>query len=95
MELAKNFLFYAAFFQLLDATATPIQGILRGYKDVKLTFYISLTSYWVVCLPLGYFLDVYGGQGAYSYWQGLIIGLLFSAVLLVLRLKRIQNKFQN
>ena len=27
IELAEKFLFYAAFFQLLDGTATPIQGI--------------------------------------------------------------------
>lgn len=95
LTLAKNFLFYAAFFQLFDATAAPIQGILRGYKDVKVTFYISLVAYWVICLPVGIFLDVYGGQGASAYWQGLIIGLLFSAVLLVLRLKKVQNRLQN
>ncbi|MDD4320757.1 MAG: MATE family efflux transporter [Acidaminococcaceae bacterium] len=94
LALTEHFLFYAAFFQLLDATAAPIQGILRGYKDVKVPFYISLVAYWVVCLPLGIFLDVYVGQGPYGYWQGLIIGILFSAGMLVLRLKKIQNKVQ-
>ena len=94
MELTKHFLFYAAFFQLLDATAAPIQGILRGYKDVKVPFYIALVSYWVICLPSGILLDVYAGQGPYGYWQGLIVGILFSAGMLVLRLKKIQNKFQ-
>ncbi len=95
LTLTEHFLFYAAFFQLLDATAAPIQGILRGYKDVKVPFYISLVAYWVICLPLGLFLDVYAGQGPYGYWQGLIIGILFSAGMLVLRLKKIQNKVQN
>ncbi|MDD4721839.1 MAG: MATE family efflux transporter [Acidaminococcaceae bacterium] len=94
LALTEHFLFYAAFFQLLDATAAPIQGILRGYKDVKVPFYISLVAYWVICLPLGIFLDVYVGQGPYGYWQGLIIGILFSAGMLVLRLKKIQNKVQ-
>jgi len=95
MELTKHFLFYAAFFQLLDATAAPIQGILRGYKDVKVPFYVSLVAYWVICLPSGVLLDVYAGQGPYGYWQGLIVGILFSAGMLVLRLKKIQNKFKN
>ena len=94
MELTKHFLFYAAFFQLLDATAAPIQGVLRGYKDVKVPFYISLVSYWVICLPSGILLDIYFGQGPYGYWQGLIVGILFSAGMLVLRLKKIQRKFQ-
>ena len=39
IEKVVGFLFYAIFFQLFDATAAPIQGILRGYKDVKATFY--------------------------------------------------------
>lgn len=92
IKLAGQFLFYAAFFQLLDGTATPIQGILRGYKDVKVAFYASLFAYWGVCLPLGYVLDTYFGQGPFSYWQGLITGIFCSAAFLLCRLKRIQYK---
>lgn len=95
IELAGQFLFYAAFFQLLDATATPIQGILRGYKDVKAAFYASLFAYWGVCLPLGYVLDIYFGHGPFSYWQSLITGIFCSASFLLLRLVRIQRKFAN
>ena len=93
IKLAGEFLFYAAFFQLLDGTATPIQGILRGYKDVKAAFYASLFAYWGICLPLGYILDVYLGHGPYSYWQSLITGIFFSAVFLLIRLRSMQRKY--
>ena len=92
IKLAGEFLFYAAFFQLLDGTATPIQGILRGYKDVKAAFYASLFAYWGICLPLGYILDVYLGHGPYSYWQSLITGIFFSAAFLLIRLRSMQRK---
>lgn len=92
IKLAGEFLFYAAFFQLLDGTATPIQGILRGYKDVKAAFYASLFAYWGICLPLGYILDVYFGHGPYSYWQSLITGIFFSAAFLLIRLYSMQRK---
>ena len=89
-----EFLFYAIFFQLFDATAAPIQGILRGYKDVKATFYSGFFAYWVVCLPLGCYLDFVIGNGPASYWQSLDIGLFFSAVFLTIRMLWLQRKLK-
>ena len=40
--LTAHFLLFAIFFQVSDAIQAPIQGILRGYKDVKITFYMSI-----------------------------------------------------
>src|SRR5699024_11521480 len=54
IELTKQFIYYAIFFQLADAFGAPIQGALRGYKDVNVTFVISLVSYWVIGLPSGW-----------------------------------------
>ncbi len=87
-----DFLFYAIFFQLFDATAAPIQGILRGYKDVKATFYSGFCAYWVICLPLGCFLDFVMDYGPVAYWQSLDIGLFCSAVFLTLRMLWLQKK---
>lgn len=38
IELVKVFIIYAIMWQGGDAVAAPIQGILRGYKDVNATF---------------------------------------------------------
>ena len=91
IALAAHFLFYAAFFQFLDGTATPIQGILRGYKEVKPAFYASLLAYWIICLPFGYYLDHYLGYGPFAYWQSLITGILISAIFLVIKLVKIER----
>ena len=71
-----GFLFYAMFFQVMDATAAPIQGILRGYKDVKATFWAGLAAYWLICLPLGCYFDYCLNLGPSSYWLSLDFGLL-------------------
>lgn len=92
LELAKEFLIYAIFFQLSDAVGAPIQGSLRGYKDVKVTFIMALISYWVVGLPLGYLLAHYTPFGAVGYWIGLISGLAFGAICLSIRLRIVQRK---
>jgi multidrug resistance protein, MATE family len=92
LQLTSHFLLYALFFQLSDAIAAPIQGALRGYKDVNITFFMSLISYWVIGLPLGYILATYTNMGAYGYWVGLIAGLAVGAICLSSRLIYIQKQ---
>ncbi len=76
----RIFITYAVCFSFCDAMGTPVQGILRGYKDVKIITYIAFIAYWIICLPLGYLLAHVTALGAYGYWLGYIIGLAIAAV---------------
>jgi len=91
MMLTSHFLIYAIFFQISDALQAPIQGILRGYKDVNVTFAMSLVSYWILGLPIGYVFAKYTDMGAFGYWIGLISGLALGAIGLAARLRFIQQ----
>lgn len=95
VALVKVFLLYAIGWQAGDAIAAPIQGILRGYKDVDATFWASMLAYWGICLPLGLFLDYKVGNGAFAYWQSLDCGVISSATLLSIRLIWLQRKINN
>ncbi|WP_163529437.1 MATE family efflux transporter [Halobacillus ihumii] len=92
IELTKNFILFAIFFQLSDGFGAPIQGILRGYKDVTITLLMSFISYWVIGLPSGYLLANYTDLGPYGYWMSLIIGLTAGAITLMLRMLYLQRK---
>ena len=92
VALVKVFLLYAIGWQAGDAIAAPIQGILRGYKDVNATFWASMLAYWGICLPLGLFLDYKVGNGAFAYWQSLDCGVISSATLLSIRLIWLQRR---
>nr|WP_157282695.1 MATE family efflux transporter [Paenibacillus assamensis] len=94
VALTQVFMVYAIFFQLSDAVAAPVQGILRGYKDVKSVFIIAFCSYWIVGLPVGYVLAQTTSLEAYGYWVGLIAGLAIGAVALFLRMAHIERKAQ-
>ncbi|WP_243290743.1 MATE family efflux transporter [Bacillus sp. FJAT-47783] len=93
ITLTQQFLLYAIFFQLSDAIQAPIQGALRGYKDVNVTFIMSLISYWVIGLPVGYVLAKFSSFGPFGYWIGLIAGLAAGASCLSIRLFVVQKKF--
>ncbi|MEH7037071.1 MATE family efflux transporter [Bacillus pseudomycoides] len=92
-DLAKEFLIFAILFQISDAIATPVQGALRGYKDVNVTLIMTLIAYWIIGLPLGYILATYTSLAAKGYWIGLIIGLAFGAIFLLVRLLQVQRKY--
>ncbi|USG65578.1 MATE family efflux transporter [Brevibacillus ruminantium] len=92
LDLAQHFLMYSILFMLSDAVAAPIQGVLRGYKDVTVTFIVALVSYWVIGLPLGYALANFTTMAAFGYWVGLIAGLAAGAVFLFGRLLILQRR---
>lgn len=92
VKLSMHFFLYAALFQLSDAIQAPVQGALRGYKDVNITFVMAIVSYWVIGLPVGYAMATYTNLGPYGYWVGLITGLTIGAITLTIRLRYIQNK---
>ena len=92
VQLTTHFLLYAVFFQLSDAIQAPVQGALRGYKDVNVTFITALISYWVVGLPAGYLLARYTSFGPFGYWLGLITGLAVGATALSYRLVLLQRR---
>ncbi|KAA0550053.1 MATE family efflux transporter [Bacillus sp. BGMRC 2118] len=93
IPIAQHFLLYAIFFQLSDAVGQPIQGALRGYKDVNVSLVLSLISFWVIGLPLGYVLAQYTTLDAFGYWIGLSSGLTVGAILLFIRLYVVQRNF--
>lgn len=92
--LTAKFLIFAIFFQLSDALQAPIQGALRGYKDVNVTFFMTLLSYWIIGLPVGYALANYTSFGAFGYWIGLITGLAIGATGLSIRLIIVQRRIR-
>lgn len=90
--ILAGFLVYAVFMQVSDSINAPLQGALRGYKDVHVTFLLAVLSFWIIGLPLGWGLANYTAWGPYGYWLGLIGGILAGAVLLVLRLRQVQAR---
>lgn len=75
--------------------AAPLQGILRGYKDTVIPFYLGLLGYWGVAIPVATLFDSLTDFGAYSYWIGLIISLIVSGALYRWRLTVIMKRFES
>ena len=85
---AATLLLIAALFQVSDGLQVVGLGALRGLEDVKVPSVVALLAYWVVALPLGYFLAFKLHQGAPGMWTGLLVGLSIVAVVLLMRFRR-------
>ena len=93
-ELLRVFLLYALVMQFCDCVNAPLQGALRGYKDVIVTFWLAVLSFWGIGLPSGYALAMWTDLGPYGYWAGLNGGIVAGALLLMIRLRVIEARMR-
>ncbi|MFA9558531.1 MATE family efflux transporter [Evansella sp. AB-rgal1] len=91
--MAGQFFIIAIFYQISDAAQASLQGVLRGYKDVKLPFIIAFVSYWIIGIPAGYTLAAFTSFGPFGLWVGITLGLTFAAIGFLIRLQLVQRKF--
>ncbi|WP_312076700.1 MATE family efflux transporter [Chryseobacterium sp.] len=97
LQLASKLMIIAALFQLSDGIQVTALGMLRGLQDVKIPSIITFIAYWLITIPLGYFLCVTMKMGAFGMWIALGLGLTVSACMLVKRFlnmsaRRIKNE---
>lgn len=83
--LAAQLLIIAGLFQLFDGTQVVGLGILRGMSDVNIPTFIVFVAYWIIGLPMSYYLGIHLQYGLEGIWYGLTIGLLTSSLLLYFR----------
>jgi MATE family multidrug resistance protein len=80
--IASTLLVMGAIFQISDATQAIGVGLLRGIRDVKLPTAFVAIAYWVIGIPVGYFLSFKLHIGPSGIWIGFITGLTASSILL-------------
>src|SRR5690606_9978430 len=92
IAIAAKLLIIDGIFQLFDGTQVVGLGILRGMGDVNRPTLITFVAYWLIGLPMGYFLGVHWAMGVEGIWYGLSLGLLTSSILLYIRYKKVVTR---
>jgi multidrug resistance protein, MATE family len=84
IDIGVRLLAIAAAFQLFDGTQAVVTGILRGIGETRMPMIINVFGHWVLGLPVGYALCFNVHWGVLGLWIGLLIGLVFTAVVLTI-----------
>ncbi len=92
IKLSAGLILVAALFQFFDGIQVTGLGVLRGLSDVKMPTIIALTAYWIIALPLAYYLGFIEKLGINGIWYGLTAGLIFSAIALYTRFNYMLKK---
>jgi multidrug resistance protein, MATE family len=81
-----------AAFQLFDGIQTVATGALRGAGDTRTPMLCHLIAYWIIGLPLGYWLCFHLRWGAFGLWAGLSLALILIGVVLLVVWRRMMHR---
>lgn len=80
IDLTAHLLIFAIGFALCDSFASALAGVLRGYKKVVPICLAMFVGYYIVGIPVAYYLVFTKGVGIDGLWIGCIIGLAVYAL---------------
>jgi MATE family multidrug resistance protein len=92
VAIASSLLIFAALFQISDGIQVISLGALRGMKDVKIPTVVTFFAYWIVALPLSYYLSFVLDYGPEGIWLALTLGLTIAAIWVIFRFIRLANR---
>ena len=92
IAIAAPLIIIAGFFQLSDGAQVVCAGALRGLQDVRIPSLFIFVAYWIIGLPLGYWLGFKMNFGANGIWMGLLIGLTLTASAMFIRFRSLSKK---
>lgn len=82
----------AAVFQVADGVQAVSFGVLRGAGDTQVPALVNVVAYWVVGVPVGWWVGTRVVQAPWGVWSGLAVGLSVVSVLMVLRVLAVSRR---
>jgi MATE family multidrug resistance protein len=88
LAVGPGLLSIVAAFEIFDGIQTVSTGALRGLGETRAPMVANLVGYWVLGLPLGFFLCFGMRWGIYGLWIGLTLALVVIALAVLARWRR-------
>jgi MATE family multidrug resistance protein len=86
----------AGLFIIIDTAQVAGSFCLRAFKDTRFPFVVSCIAYWLIALPVGYWLGIVSTanpeEGTLGFWKGMVLGIAVSTLLVMWRLRAILRR---
>jgi len=76
LDVARGMLAIAAAFQVFDGLQAVATGALRGAGETRIPAIAHFCGYWLIGLPVGYWLCFHAGWNAAGMWVGMCAALM-------------------
>lgn len=84
-----------AIFEIADGLQVSMGGVLKGLEKTKQVTTFVLLSYWLIGIPLGFYLAYGQNLSLKGFWIGLITGLFFIALFENIFMQKTFHKIKN
>ena len=88
IQAGVGLLAVGAAFQIFDGLQAVATGALRGAGDTRTPMLCHLAAYWLIGLPLGYYLCFRRNWGITGLWDGLCVALILIGSMLLTAWRR-------
>lgn len=88
IKICVPVMYILAFFQIFDGLQVSLAGIYKGIKKTKIVLIANFLAYWLVSIPLGYWLAFYEKYMLIGFWYGLGSAGFLLCVFMLLMLSR-------
>lgn len=79
-SMAVSLFFFLFAYQFGDALQLCFANVLRGLQDVKPIMYAAFVSYYVIAIPVAYYLGFHAHLGLQGIWTGFPVGLTLAGI---------------
>lgn len=97
IKISIPILYILAIFQIFDGLQVALSGIYKGIKKTKIVLLANIFGYWIISVPLGYWLAFYKQYNLLGFWYGLLCAAValcsFMLIMLFKYLKKIKTEF--
>jgi MATE family multidrug resistance protein len=87
LATAVSLLPLAGLFQVFDGIQVVSVGILRGTGDTRTPMIINVLGFWLIGVPVSWYLGMRTSLGPRGLWIGFVFGLAAVAMMLLLRVR--------
>lgn len=97
INIALPIVSFFSLFVIADGIQISLGGILKGFKMTKQVTACVLSSYWLVGIPLGFYLAYAKSMSLKGFWLGLTISLflitILQSIIIFCKMKRLKNEY--
>lgn len=85
IDLVSPMLTVAALSQIGDGVQKIANGVLQGLQDTRVPLLLGIPAFWIIGLPLGFWLGFHTGWGAAGLWFGQSVGVAIAGIIFTIR----------
>lgn len=96
IKIAVPIVYILSIFQIFDGLQIALSGIFKGLKKTNVILFSNFTAYWIISMPLGYFLAFKCNLYLKGFWIGLVSAAIvlccIMGIILLQNLRKLEHK---